>query len=175
MADEVGVTVRESHADDFQALLDLYVHVATEGRWIGGEVPVDAERQRQFFDRVTGSAEAVMLTAEADGHLVGNLSVELSRGIAEVGLLVGAPWRGRGIGSTLMAAGIDWARAHSAHKMTLTVWPHNQTAIALYVKFGFSYEGRLRRHYRRRNGELWDAIQMGLVLDEESSGSPYAG
>jgi hypothetical protein len=32
-------------------------------------------------------------------------------------------------------------------------------------------EGRLRRHYPRRNGELWDAIVMGLVLDEERPGS----
>jgi RimJ/RimL family protein N-acetyltransferase len=44
------------------------------------------------------------------------------------------------------------------------VWPHNDRAIALYEKLGFVEEGRLRRHYRRRNGELWDAVVMGLVL-----------
>jgi len=29
----------------------------------------------------------------------------------------------------------------------------------------------MRRHYRRRSGELWDAVIMGLVLDETSPGS----
>ncbi len=29
------------------------------------------------------------------------------------------------------------------------------------------------RHYRRANGELWDALVMGLVLDEVSDGSPH--
>jgi RimJ/RimL family protein N-acetyltransferase len=53
------------------------------------------------------------------------------------------------------------------------VWPHNAAAIALYRKVGFQVEGRRRRQYRRRNGELWDAILMGLVLDEVSPGSPH--
>jgi RimJ/RimL family protein N-acetyltransferase len=74
-----------------------------------------------------------------------------------------------------MEAGIAWAREHGAHKVTLTVWPHNRSAIALYAKVGFVEEGRFRRQYRRRNGELWDAIAMGLVLDQESPGAPDNG
>jgi ribosomal protein S18 acetylase RimI-like enzyme len=58
--------------------------------------------------------------------------------------------------------------------VALQVWPHNERAIALYRKFGFQVEGRLVRHYRRRNGELWDAIPMALVLDTTSPGSPFA-
>ena len=48
--------------------------------------------------------------------------------------------------------------------MALEVWPDNERAIALYTRMGFIEEGRLRRHYRRRNGELWDALIMGLEL-----------
>jgi RimJ/RimL family protein N-acetyltransferase len=57
--------------------------------------------------------------------------------------------------------------------VALQVWPHNHAARALYRRFGFADEGLLRRHYRRRNGELWDAVVMGLVLDESSPGSPF--
>jgi RimJ/RimL family protein N-acetyltransferase len=46
------------------------------------------------------------------------------------------------------------------------VWPHNDRAIALYARRGFVEEGRLVRHYRRRSGELWDAIIMGLPLSD---------
>ena len=41
------------------------------------------------------------------------------------------------------------------------------------AKFGFVEEGRRVRHARRSNGELWDLIEMGLVLDWDSPGSPY--
>jgi RimJ/RimL family protein N-acetyltransferase len=53
------------------------------------------------------------------------------------------------------------------------VWPHNGAALRLYERTGFVVEGRLRRHWRRRNGELWDALLMGLVLDTSSPGSRY--
>ena len=49
----------------------------------------------------------------------------------------------------------------------LQAWPHNTGAIALYRRAGFVEEGVLRRHYRRRNGELWGVVVMGLLLDEE--------
>jgi ribosomal protein S18 acetylase RimI-like enzyme len=48
--------------------------------------------------------------------------------------------------------------------MSLEVWPHNEAAIALYQKVGFVEEGRKVRHYRRANGEIWDAILMGRPL-----------
>ena len=79
-------------------------------------------------------------------------------------MLVARDWRGRGVGSALVAAAIEWAREHGLHKLTLTVFVHNTAAIALYVKFGFIEEGRRVKHFRRANGELWDALEMGLLL-----------
>ena len=77
-----------------------------------------------------------------------------------------ADWRGRGVGTALVAAAVEWARAHGLHKLALSVFPHNNAAIALYRKFGFVAEGRLVRHVRRADGQLWDLIEMGLLLDE---------
>jgi putative acetyltransferase len=73
-------------------------------------------------------------------------------------------WRGRGVGTALMQTCVDWAREREIHKLALQVWPHNEVALHLYEKFGFEREGLLRAHYRRSNGELWDAIVMGLLL-----------
>ena len=50
------------------------------------------------------------------------------------------------------------------HKLSLSVFPHNAAAIAVYRKFGFVEEGRRVRHLRRASGELWDPIDMGLLL-----------
>jgi RimJ/RimL family protein N-acetyltransferase len=134
---------------------------------------MDRESRREGFLRFVDADDATTFVARANGKLVGTLGVENHRGVGDIGMLVDRAWRGGGVGSALMGACVDWAREHNAHKLSLTVWPHNEAAIALYRKFGFEPEGLLRRHYRRKNGQLWDAIAMGLILDTESPGSPF--
>jgi RimJ/RimL family protein N-acetyltransferase len=82
----------------------------------------------------------------------------------EIGMLVAREWRGRGVGSALVAAAIEWSGDHGLHKQTLTVFVHNTAAVALYLKFDFVEEGCRAKHFRRANGELWDALEMGLLL-----------
>jgi RimJ/RimL family protein N-acetyltransferase len=77
------------------------------------------------------------------------------------------------VGGLLVEAIVEAARQLGAHKIALQVWPHNEAGLRLYRKHGFAEEGVLRRHYPRRNGQLWDAVVMGLVLDETSPGSPF--
>jgi RimJ/RimL family protein N-acetyltransferase len=160
------VDVREATLADVDALVAILVEVAAEGRWIGAEAPVDTERRRQRMVEDVERDDAIVLVAEAGGAPVGELGLHLARyGVAELGMAVAAGWRGRGVGRALLAEAIDRARAAGAHKVALQVWPHNAAAIALYERFGFEREGYLHRHYRRRSGELWDAIIMGLRLD----------
>jgi RimJ/RimL family protein N-acetyltransferase len=56
-------------------------------------------------------------------------------------MMVALDWRGRGVGTAFVAAAVEWARARGLHKLTLSVFPHNDAAIALYRKFGFVEEG----------------------------------
>lgn len=73
---------------------------------------------------------------------MGEIRVDPSwMGFGEIGMMVAADWRGRGIGKALVAAAIEWARGHGLHKLSLSVFPHNEAAIALYLKFGFTEEG----------------------------------
>jgi ribosomal protein S18 acetylase RimI-like enzyme len=151
---------------DVDPLLDLVAAVAGEGRWISVEAPVDlAGRRLRIVEELEGE-HTVMLVAEAGGELVGQLDLRLARyGVADLGMLVAEGWRRRGVGSALLAEAIARARAAGAHKLALQVWPHNTAALALYERFGFVREGYLTAHYRRRSGELWDAVIMGLRLD----------
>jgi RimJ/RimL family protein N-acetyltransferase len=165
---------RIATADDFEAWYELFSAVAEEGKWIGREAPIDRSVAREGFESYLDSNRRIHILAESDeSQLVGELAIQADRTVADFGMMVASGWRGRGVGSALLRRAIDWATDHDCPKVALQVWPHNTTAIALYRKFGFEEEGRLRRHYRRRNGELWDAIVMGLVLDNDSPGSPY--
>jgi RimJ/RimL family protein N-acetyltransferase len=165
------VTVRRSRAGDFDGWYELFEAVAAEGRWIGREA-IDREQGRQSFDRALDSDHAATFLVEADGRPLGMLGITLAGGVAELGMMVRDGHRGQGIGAALMDACLVWCREHGAHKVTLMVWPHNAPAIRLYERCGFTVEGRLVRHFRRRSGELWDAVLMALVLDTESPGSP---
>lgn len=141
-------------------LAQLYAAVAEERIHIGGEPPVDIEARAASW-----SLDGDFL-AEEGGDIIGSLHVHANRyhGYGEIGMMVARDWRGRGVGTALMEAAIAWAREQGLHKLSLDVFPHNEAAIALYRKLGFVEEGRRVKQYRRRNGELWDSIEMGLQL-----------
>jgi RimJ/RimL family protein N-acetyltransferase len=170
--------IRPAEPDDFDAWVEVFEAVAAEGKWLGSEAPLDRDARRRGYDQTMADPNAAIFLAEAEdatpSRQVGNIYIHVEpSGVADLGMAVADGWRGQGVGRALMTAAIDFARDHGAHKVTLQVWPHNTRAIALYEKFGFEHEGRLRRHWRRRNGQLWDALVMGLVLDTASPGSPH--
>lgn len=153
--------IRPAQAADARALAELFAAVAAERDGIASEPPVDIKERAALFAR----SAAGSTVASADGRVIGMLHVEVSRhGFGELGMLVDRGWRGRGVGTALVAAAADWARGQGLHKLSLEVFAHNTAAIALYRKAGFTEEGRRVKQYRRANGELWDSIVMGLVL-----------
>ena len=161
-----AVEIRRAQEGDRRPLALLFAAVAEERDGIAAEPPIDVERRAASWDLDR------TLVADAAGDVVGLLFVlESGFGFGEIGMMVAADWRGRGVGAALVAAAVEWARARRLHKLTLSVFPHNQAAVALYLKFGFVEEGRREKHIRRANGELWDLLEMGLLL----GGSPVRG
>ncbi len=164
--------LRLAEAGDFDAYMDAFDAVAAEGRWMGAEAPIDRDARRAGFDRAVEGDNSVLYLADAGGSIVGSIYGSVSGGVVDLGMFVVGGHRGGGIGSALLEALIDWARAQQAHKISLAVWPTNHPAIGLYARYGFRVEGTRRRHYRRRSGALWDATWMGLILDHDTTGGP---
>jgi RimJ/RimL family protein N-acetyltransferase len=156
--------IRPASDDDRRPLAVLFAAVAEERDGIATEPPIDIDEWAARW-RLEGTFVAV-----AAPEIVGSLHVDASRfGFGELGMAVTREWRGRGVGSALLAAAIDWARERGLHKLSLSVFPHNTAAIGLYRKYGFVEEGRRVKHFRRASGELWDALEMGLLLDDSTS------
>jgi RimJ/RimL family protein N-acetyltransferase len=154
-----AIRVRPAEDGDRRALAELFAAVAEERDGIAAEPPVDVERVAANWE-----LEGTLIALDA-GVIVGEIRVEPTPfGFGEIGMMVAAGRRGRGVGTALVAASIEWARARGLHKLTLSVFPHNDAAIALYRKFGFVDEGRRTGQIRRASGELWDLIEMGLLL-----------
>lgn len=170
-----SVAVRPGTVEDLDGCVDLLARVVDEGVWMGAQPPLDRVERRERFAAALAGERTALLVAEAEGAVMGMLTLSVAGyGVAEFAMCVDAAWRGRGVGGALVDEAVAAAGGLGAHKIALQVWPHNDAALRLYRRHGFVEEGRLRRHYRRRNGELWDAVVMGLVLDESSPGSPHS-
>jgi len=105
-----------------------------------------------------------VLVAESPEGIVGRLSLSrdphpASRHVADLGLMVAADWRRRGVGRALMLGAEEWARTAGVRKLELHVLPYNEAAIALYESLGYEREGVRRNHYRR-GADLVDAVLM---------------
>jgi len=75
-------------------------------------------------------------------------------------LLVLPPFRGSGVGRSLLAAAAADAVGQEASKLFLEVAANNTSAIALYTAVGFIQQGRRPRYYK--SGV--DALLMSLAL-----------
>jgi RimJ/RimL family protein N-acetyltransferase len=168
-----GILIRPARPADVPGIMTLLTAVAEERDSIGTEPGFDvAQRQSSILTSIEEGASCVLVAAMED-VVVGNLGVQVQHSVGSLRMMVARQHRRQGIGGRLLDEGLRWARESRLHKVNLGVWPHNAAAIALYRSRGFTVEGRLRRHFRRANGELWDAVMMGLILDTQSPGSSY--
>jgi putative acetyltransferase len=161
--------VRPAIREELDELVQQTWLVAAEGRWIGTEIPFDRDARRGMLDRLSSGPLSALLVADTSAEggpsAVGHIWIDIaSYGVADIGMLIVPEWRGSGLGTKMLTAAIAWATAAGAHKMALAVWPDNSAALQLYHRAGFIEEGRKLRHYKRRNGELWDAVLMGRSL-----------
>ena len=169
------IRVRRAVPGDAPALVALAEAVGREdGRWIlASERWRSVGDERRFLRSVQSHADAAVYVAEDDGRVVGRLSLArdphpASRHVADLGLMVAAEHRRRGVGKALLGEAVAWSRSVGIRKLELHVFPWNEPALKLYESFGFEREGYRKRHYLR-GGELVDAILMAYSLDDGSS------
>jgi RimJ/RimL family protein N-acetyltransferase len=169
----LSFVVRAAEPRDASALTELADAVSAEPEgWLATSNGWrSATDERRYLRAVRRYPHAAVLVAETDdGRVVGRLSIArdqhpASSHVADVGLMVDAAYRRRGIGRALLEGGVEWARGAGIRKLELHVFPWNDAAIALYERFGFVREGLRRNHYRRGD-ELVDAILMAYELPE---------
>jgi ribosomal protein S18 acetylase RimI-like enzyme len=153
------------HVSGFRAAVDS---VARERRYLALlEAPPleDAtEFVRQNLDR--GNPQ---LIAEAGGAVIGwcdiirnGRPIHAHMGVLGTGVV--AEWRGRGVGTALMRAALDQARASGFSRVELTVRESNQVAIALYIRLGFVIEG-VHRNAVLVDGVYENMLSMALLFE----------
>ena len=167
-----GIIIRPARPKDARSFISFWRDIVAEGRYIRSERvahPVRVYRRR--FRRPWHDRSA-QIVAVRENKVVGHLYIQreghpVTRHVATLGISVAAAERGKGIGTSLMAESIRWARRVGVEKIVLSVYPHNAAAVALYRKFGFVDEGRLQRHSRKSSG-YEDEILMATWIGGEA-------
>jgi RimJ/RimL family protein N-acetyltransferase len=169
-------TLRPARPTDGRPLARLFAEVRTEGRWLIATPGSVSEPSEAFWiGELIRANEHLALVAEADGDVVGNVLVNVDRGVAteHIGVLsicIAADWRDVGIGSELVAAAQRWSVERGLRKLSLGVFPDNERAIAVYEKRGFVREG-LRRMQYRSGDRFRDEILMAWFPPGVDEGS----
>jgi RimJ/RimL family protein N-acetyltransferase len=172
------IVVRPADPNDASELVALAAAVGQEsGDWL-----LTTERwrpvadERRYLKAVRRHPDAAVLVAADGDRIVGRLSLArdphpASAHVADLGVMVAASHRRRGIGRALLEAAVDWARKAGISKLELHVFPWNEPAIQLYEGFGFEREGLRRGHYLR-DGVAVDALLMAYHLPSEPEFPP---
>jgi len=166
------ITIRLASPRDAVSLVALAEEIGREeGRWLlASDSPRSASDERRYLKAASRHPDAAVFVAQEDGLVVARLSLArdphpASRHVADLGLMVAAAHRRRGIGTRLLQEAVGWARRSGILKLELHVFPWNQPAIELYESFGFEREGYRRSHYARDGGYV-DAILMAYWISE---------
>ena len=163
--------IRRARRKDASQLVSLAENVASEpeGWLITDGVWRTATDERRYLRALRRYNDAAVFVAEGPEGIVGRLSLgrdphPASRHVADLGLMVAADHRRRGIGRALLEQAVAWAGEVGVRKLELHVFPHNGGAIALYESFGFRREGYRKGHYRRGRDYV-DAILMAFDVN----------
>ncbi|SCF23966.1 Protein N-acetyltransferase, RimJ/RimL family [Micromonospora matsumotoense] len=155
-----GLLLRPWRAADAPAVLAALVDPDIV-RWNGQGVADLAQAAAWIArraDRSDGSHVSLAVTGDADGALLGAVSVHQIRdGNAAVGYWTAAPSRGRGVAGRALAALTGWAFARlDLHRIELWHAVDNPASCRVAARAGYRLEGTLRESHRYGDGRRHD-------------------
>ncbi len=165
--------LRNGTEQDGQAVFDHFNLTHGETDYLlsyPDENSFSAEQERQFLKEKTESRNEVEIVAVVDHAVVGTAGIEAAgskykiRHRAEFGISVAKAFWGLGIGSALVKACIECAKAAGYLQLELNVVAANERAVSIYKKAGFIEYGRNPRGFHSRMTGFQEIISMRLEL-----------
>ena len=181
-AGKVGLRARDE-ADVAVLHAELYEDIATRTQ-------ADSRPWRPIPSGSAASPYAVSFSAPRDdvacfsvveldtGELAGEAllwAIDLHNRTAHLGLSLRPAYRGRGLGTDVVAALCDYGFAcRGLHRLQVDTLASNTAMIGAASRNGFGHEGRLRRS-AWVNGTFADEVILGMLATDWSAGGMAPG
>ncbi|WP_074240983.1 GNAT family N-acetyltransferase [Chitinophaga niabensis] len=164
------LVIRAPEVSDAQACLDCFLQLTQETDFLlythEEAKRFDLAAEEAFIRSYKDHPDNLFLIAEADGVVVGTLSLNQARfqkqkHMALLGIAVLHKYWNMGIGRRLLTAAIRWVEEHP-HITTIhfEVLATNERAIQLYRNFNFIEHGRIPQGLQQTNGSWVDLVVM---------------
>lgn len=165
------ITVREAQPQDALNLLNLkksYIEGSVTIPMYIDEYKNGEAEERALIERCLAEPNSVLLVAEHNGQLIGNLDLTGNQRrklyhTAMLGMGIANNWQGMGVGSLLMQAALSWAKANKHISIVwLEVYATNSPGLKLYGKYGFEQCGLIKNFVME--AQPVDKIAMVLYI-----------
>jgi RimJ/RimL family protein N-acetyltransferase len=163
------ITIRPAAPADAEAIINGINFICREG----GAFYATSFAPSQIWQKVLYHSEDVpdhlLVVVEWSGTFAGCGRLfpfpknTLLNHVAELGMFLLPPYRGKGHGHTLLHFILNWAKQQPLEKITLQVFSTNSAARNLYRSAGFVEEGILKEHLKQGQAYV-DFIQMSYWL-----------
>ena len=165
--------LKNGDASDGSAVLENFNATHAETDYLlsyPDENSFDPEREAQYLEEKTKSANEIEIIAIVDGKVAGTAGIEAVgtkykvRNRAEFGIGILREYWGLGLGRALTTACIQCAKDAGYLQLELNVVAENERAVALYRDLGFEEFGRNPFGFNSRTNGFQELIYMLLKL-----------
>ena len=153
-------------ADANHAFMNDYATL--RGMMSGIPFPSSFEDENRWLDQQSGYSrgEYQFAVEDFEGDLVGRcgtIRVDWKNRVAELAIMIGTPYRGRGYGKEAMRLLCDFCfNEMNLHKLKVTVFAFNEAAVRCYESNGFVREGCLKEEIFR-DGAYRDVLILSRL------------
>ncbi|MEY7848400.1 N-acetyltransferase family protein [Natrarchaeobius sp. A-rgal3] len=169
VSEDLEFHIRPARQEDLTGIVGAIRQVAQERTYIEAESVADEVDHEETLLRHNELESRMFFVATVDDEVVGWVhlhapEVEKLSHTAELTVGVIEEYRGHGIGSQLLARGLQWAGANEYEKVYQSVPSTNEQAIAFLEEHGWTTEAVREDHYKL-NGRYVDEVMMAVELD----------
>jgi DNA-binding MarR family transcriptional regulator len=160
-----GLTLKPFVQEDEESLYNIFQEIVESGNQVHFECSSKQEFYRQFLE----SGSQVFTAHLSERELVGGFTIKpnfsgRSKHVANAVYMIKRIHQGRGIGTLLVKASLEFAKQLGFRAMQFNmVLSENHIALKLYQKLGFNIIGTISRAIKNLDG----SYQEGLILHRE--------
>ncbi len=165
-----AVLIRTMRREDLERSLAFFRDLPEENRL---SLRGDVTTRESIEDRIRQMEEGLVerLVAVADGTIVADGALEFShfgweRHVAELRLVVAAPYQHRGLGMLMARALYDLAGPAGIEEIVVKMMASQTAALRIFRKLGFHDEVVLRDYVKDLKGTRQDLVLMRCRLED---------